>query len=184
MADLKTLEALMDKDTFYGDGKISIMQVSMEYSPGKYAFVAIPPLPLLANLCASSTEISFNAPYAITGISTGMIGALRKLSNIEMRVVLDRGTLTQYLWADPRYVLKFSKDVQTIAKDVYQMRIDDNHARKLEKEALADPVLAALTPYIFTAEMYFKNDAIRKMILKAATPDGRVAEKEEVRFHK
>ena len=182
MADLKTLEALMDKDTFYGEGEISFMEVDMEYSPGKYDFVAMPPV--FKNLGTSSTVIKFSAPYKITEISTGMLGALRKLSNIEMRAVESKGTLVQYLWADPRYVLKFSKDVQPLLNDVYYMRIDDAHARKMEKEALANQNLASLTPYVITAEMHFENDAIKKMILRSAMADGSVVDKEEIEFHR
>lgn len=182
MADIKTLESIMDKDTFYGEAMLNLMHTDMEYSPGKYNFVATPPV--IGNLCAASTEIMFDPPYAITSIKLGRAGASGKhrLSNIEMRAALNNGSLVDYLWADPRYVLNFSKDIQPLLKDGYHMRLDDRYAKKMEQDALQDPLMKAVTPYVITAEMHFENDYIKKLILRIAMDDGSVVDEEEVFF--
>lgn len=182
MTDIKTLESMMDKDTFYGEGQINLMHVDMEYSPGKYSFIATPPI--IGSIVASSTDIFFNAPYAITSVSMGFAGgsSKHKLSALEIRAAMNSGSLVSYLWADPRYVLKFSKDIQPLLKDSYHMRIDDAYAKKMEQEAIKDPLTKAITPYVITAEMQFENDYIKKMILRAAMEDGSVTEEEEVNF--
>lgn len=183
MADIKTLESLMDKDTFFGEGNKNIlMEVTAEYAPGKYTVEVSNPA--FRGFASAKTELLFNPPYALTSFTASVLGLQHKLSASEMRALATQPDTAVLLWCDPRYVLKFSKDIKQLSTDVYSMKIDDTFARKAEKEALADAVFGQMSAYIFTAEMHFENDLIKKMTLRALKADGTVEQEDEIIFHK
>lgn len=182
MKNLRRLEAIIGADTFFGQAQINQKEVTMEYSPGRYDFVSVPPQLAIMNI--SATRIKFREPYIITEIKTGTVTSQRKLSNLEMRAVENKGSLANYLWADPRYVLKFAIDVQKVSKHVYAMRIYDKYAKKREKEALeGDSWDDSEEPYLITAEMHFRNILIRKMKLRESMADGYILDEYEINFN-
>lgn len=182
MTNLKRLEAIMDAGTFFGRAQINQMEVTMQYSPGRYDFVSVPPQ--LAIMGISSTKIKFSAPYIVTEIKTGTVTSQRRLSNLEMQAVENSGSLANYLWADPRYVLNFATDIDKISKQVYMMRIYDKYARKREQEALGGDLRDdSEQPYLITAEMHFRNNSIRKLKLRESMADGYILDEYEVNFN-
>lgn len=181
MNNLRRLESIMDTCTFFGRGVLNQMEVTMEFSPGRYDFISVPPQ--LANMGISSTKIKFRNPYIITEIRTGTVTSQRKLSNLEMQAVENKGSLAQYLWADPRYALKFAADIQQTSKHLYTMRIYDPYAKKREQQALeGDPWDDREEPYLIAAEMHFRNNSIRKMKIRESMADGYILDEWEIDF--
>lgn len=182
MKSLNKLEAMMVSDTFFGKAQINQMEVTMEYSPGRYDFISVPPQ--LAIMGISATKIKFSESYVITEIRTGTVTSQRRLSSLEMQAVENKGSLANYLWADPRYVLKFATDVQRVSKHVYMMRVYDKYAKKREKGALdGDSGDDSEEPYLITAEMHFRNILIRKMRIRESMADGYILDEYDVNFN-
>ncbi|MFA5888204.1 MAG: hypothetical protein WC852_05850 [Candidatus Nanoarchaeia archaeon] len=158
MADLKTLESMMDMATFFGDDLHHLPdKIIHELSPGRYASVG-----RQAGMAVDCVfEILFSPPYNVTAINQGTKGSLVQMSQQQFNSFNRHGFLSNCLHRDPRYILKFSKNQRQIQPDVYEMILDDKDARETAKG------MPGLLPGMEqVAEIYFENDFIKKLIVK------------------
>ncbi|MEK6863759.1 MAG: hypothetical protein AABX27_00530 [Nanoarchaeota archaeon] len=159
MTDLKTLESMMDTATFFGDDLHHLPhKVTHEHSPGRYAIISRQ----VGMAVDSVMELLFSPPYSVTAINQGTPGNLVPMSNQQYASFKRNCFLSNYLHRDPRYILKFSKNVQQIQPDVYQMIINDKDARETAKG------VPGLLPGVEqVAELSFENDFIKKLTVRS-----------------